>query len=77
MKDKQPFLWEGVTFVVGSPEGGSTIENVPGATIETAQAVALLLEQAATLPPAAPPSAAEVLAQVALLEKERTAQNNG
>lgn len=73
MKRDKPFLWEGVTMYVGSPEGGSTIEKVPGATIETAWEVAELLESNG-LPPASPPSTAEVLAQVALLEAEKPHQ---
>lgn len=58
---------------VRSPEGGTTIEGVPGATLETAHETAELLERgAASDSPSTPPSHPEVMAQIALLEASRT-----
>lgn len=71
MSRKEPFLWDGVGLTFKSPEGGSTIEQVPGATIETARELASMLERSTTMEPATPPSVKEVLAQVALLEAEK------
>ncbi|MCA9337728.1 hypothetical protein KC951_03395 [Candidatus Saccharibacteria bacterium] len=57
---------------VRSPEGGTTIEGVPGATLETAHEVAELLESSAATDLTTPPSLQEVMAQIALLEASRT-----
>lgn len=56
---------------VRSPEGATTIEHAPGATLQTAHEVAELLEQSASAEPQAPPSHEEVLAQVALYEASK------
>lgn len=58
---------------VRSPEGGTTIEGVPGATLKTAHETAELLERgAASDSPSTPPPHRKVMAQIALLEASRT-----
>lgn len=60
-----------IKIIVGSPEGASTIEHVPGATLETAREVAALLMHSATSPSVQPPARKTVEAEMDQLAADK------